>query len=73
MMTIDEAIYCMQSYLPEDGYYGCKYCPYYGAKKLPREGGGVVRVCRSNEAHKMAIEALKAVKIIRELGVDDVS
>lgn len=55
-MTKDEAIYCMQSYLPYDEYEHCTSCPYYGAYGVD----GQVSFCKSAEAHEMAINALKA-------------
>lgn len=31
-MTIEEAIHCMKSYVPDQGeYYRCFRCPYYGS------------------------------------------
>jgi hypothetical protein len=53
-MTIKEAIFCMESYLPEGSYEGCPKCPYYGVHK---DG-----TCCSSEAHKLAIEALKLLE-----------
>ena len=53
-MTIDEAIYCMKSYLPEaDSAEHCTKCPYYGVERWKG-----IKICRSSTAHKMAIEAL---------------
>ena len=52
-MTIEEAIYCMKSYLP-DGAEKCLSCPYYGSKEVDSQ----VSVCNSSEAHRLAIEAL---------------
>lgn len=60
-MTIDEAIFCMTSYLPDSDDYMCRECPYYGS--VPYKG---VFVCRSSEAHKLAIKALKEVKKMKE-------
>ena len=53
-MTIDEAVYCMKSYLP-DGRVSCQDCKYYGSKD-----DGEVKVCHSSTAHELAIKALKA-------------
>lgn len=44
-MTIDEAIFCMKSYLP-DNELTCSDCRFYSD-------------CQSDVAHKMAIEALQ--------------
>ena len=49
-MTLEEAIYCMKSYLPDNRVESCIRCKYYES-------------CHSNEAHEMAIEALKAQKL----------
>ena len=57
-MTIDEAIFCMQSYLPESTYDSCRSCPYYGKHQIEKN----VFVCESNKAHKMAIKALTYIK-----------
>ena len=56
-MSIDDAIYCMRSYLPDEDVlcYGCKY---YASKQVKDN----VFVCRSDEAHKMAIRALERMK-----------
>lgn len=54
-MTKDEAIYCMDTYIGDHAYTGCFKCPYYGKKKIDDQ----TSVCMSNEAHRMAIEALK--------------
>ena len=56
-MTIDEAIYCMKSYLPDYNEEHCLKCKYYGSKKK-----GDVFVCNSSEAHLMAIKALEKLK-----------
>ena len=53
-MTTKEAIYCMESYLPEAEDH-CLGCPYYG-KHLTESG---VFRCRSSDAHRMAIDALR--------------
>ena len=53
-MTIKEAIFCMESYLPGNEL-SCVNCPYYGSKQIDNQGF----TCCSSEAHKMAIEALK--------------
>ena len=56
-MTIQEAIYCMQSYLPEtEAPDHCLECPYYGSKGDSNEQ---TYICKSSEAHRIAIEALK--------------
>lgn len=56
-MSIDDAVYCMKSYLPDSDIlcYGCKY---YASKQLKDN----VFTCRSDEAHRMAIEALERMK-----------
>ena len=54
-MTIREAIYCMKSYLPDSELEHCTSCPYYGSVSV----GDNVFVCRSDEAHRMAIQALE--------------
>lgn len=57
-MTIEEAIHCMKSYLPDQGeYYRCFSCPYYGSKKIEDSKNGYT--CQSSLAHTMAIEALE--------------
>ena len=48
-MTIEEVMYCMKSYLPEDTHETYIKCKYYGS-------------CKSNEAHHMAINALEIIK-----------
>lgn len=58
-MTIDEVIYCMKSYLP-DSRLSCIECPYYGSFQIDSQ----TFICRSSEAHKMAIEALEKLKNI---------
>ena len=54
-MTIEEAIYCMKSYLPGNEVEDCVSCPYYGSVN----DGDNCYVCRSYEAHRMAIRALE--------------
>ena len=54
-MTIEEAIYCMKSYLPGNEVKDCVSCPYYGSV----DDGDNCYVCRSSEAHRMAIRALE--------------
>lgn len=56
-MSIDDAVYCMKSYLPDEDVlcYGCKY---YGSKQLKDN----VFTCRSDEAHKLAIKALERMR-----------
>ena len=54
-MTIEEAIYCMKSYLPGNEVEDCVSCPYYGSVN----DGDNCYVCRSDEAHRMAIRALE--------------
>ena len=58
-MTIEEAIYCMESYLPENELF-CINCPYYGNKQIDNQ----ISTCCSSEAHKLAIKALK--KMLKE-------
>lgn len=57
-MTIEEAIYCMKSYLPGNEVEDCVSCPYYGSVN----DGDNCYVCRSSEAHLLAIEALKKMR-----------
>ena len=58
-MTIQEAIYCMESYLPEtESPDHCLDCPYYGSQGNPNEQ---VYVCKSSEAHRIAIKALQSL------------
>lgn len=59
-MTIDEAVYCMKSYLP-DGRFSCQDCKYYGSK----DDGDGVKVCQSSTAHEMAIKALYWLKVLK--------
>jgi len=54
-MTIREAIYCMKSYLPDNEVEDCLKCPYYASICI--EDG--FYTCRSDEAHRMAIQALE--------------
>ena len=62
-MTIQEAIYCMKSYLPEtEDEDACCKCPYYGANKVD----GQLSVCNSSEAHRMAIKALEAQLLTKQ-------
>ncbi len=57
-MTVDEAIYCLQSYQPNhEGYNMCLKCRHYGSK----ENDGIL-TCKSSEARGMAIEALNEIK-----------
>ena len=58
-MSIDEAIYCMKSYLPSDEYTHCTECKYYGCK----DNG----TCVSNEAHQMAIDTMHKYQQIRQI------
>ena len=48
-MTIKEAIHCLRSYLPDENpeRAECKDCKYYQ-----------MNACKSNEAHKIAINIL---------------
>ena len=57
-MTVDEAIYCMKSYLPDNDLENCLTCPYYGSVRIEDN----VSVCRSSEAHELAIKALIKMK-----------
>lgn len=50
-MTVEEAIYCMRSYL---GLTDCTKCPYYGSVSVDDQ----TTTCRSDEAHRLAILAL---------------
>lgn len=54
-MTIDEAIYCMKSYLPGNEIEDCLNCPYYGTS--------LTSSCRSSDAHSLAITALEKMKM----------
>lgn len=58
-MTIEEAIYCMESYLFENEL-SCVNCPYYGSRQIDNQ----TCVCCSSEAHKLAIKALE--KMLKE-------
>ena len=60
-MTIDEAIYCMKAYLPEERLERCINCPYYKSYPIC-EVDDDTELCKSSEAHKMAIEALERMK-----------
>ena len=53
-MTIDEAIFCMKSYLPNSRVL-CQDCKYYGS-----EYDDGAWFCHSSDAHKLAIKALTA-------------
>lgn len=53
-MTIEEAIYCLKSYMPDAEDDMCKNCKYYGSVK-----DGSAYICKSNAAREMAIEALE--------------
>ena len=62
-MTIEEAIYCMKSYLPDtNSYTECKKCKYYKSKMDARG----CYLCQSSEAHKMAIRSLEAWQKVKE-------
>lgn len=58
-MTIEEAIYCMQSYLPSEEYTHCTECKYYGCN-----ANGT---CKSNEAHQKAISTMRKYQKIEEI------
>lgn len=58
-MTIDEAIYCMQSYLPSEEYTHCTECKYYGCN-----ANGI---CKSSEAHQKAISIMRKYQKIEEI------
>lgn len=60
-MTIEETIYCMKSYLPDDNEH-CTNCKYYKSKMTARG----CYLCQSNEAHKIAIKLLETWKQIKE-------
>ena len=64
-MSVDEAIYCMTSYLPDNSVEHCTNCPYYKIKEQ-HFGDQCFYVCRSSEAHKLAIKALKKLKEMEE-------
>lgn len=55
-MTEKEAIHCMKSYLPEATVEDCRNCPFYGSMKTY---DSQIFLCKSSEAHKMAIDALE--------------
>ena len=57
-MTIDEAIYCIQGYLPDANNEHCLNCPYFCSHQV----GENVFLCESSEAHRMAIKALEEMK-----------
>ena len=57
-MTLDEAIYCMKSYLPDETVEHCFNCPYYASKQIDE----YTFLCESSTAHRMAIDALKRMK-----------
>lgn len=66
-MSIDEAIFCMKSYVPEyGGYELCDGCKYYASKEISKN----VFVCSSGEARKIAIEALNNFKNTRDVDVE---
>lgn len=54
-MTLEEAMYCMASYLPDADVEHCVNCPYRKAVQIDEQ----TFTCKSSEAHRMAIEALK--------------
>lgn len=58
-MTIEEAIYCMKSYLFENEL-SCVNCRYYSSKQTDNQ----TFTCCSSEAHKLAIKALE--KMLKE-------
>ena len=60
-MTIDEAIYCLKSYLPDNEVSMCQKCKYYGSAS-ENESGFLVLTCQSHIAHLMAIEALEEMR-----------
>ena len=57
-MTLEEAIYCMTSYLPDTDVEHCEQCPYKASVQIDKR----TFTCKSSEAHRMAIEALKQMK-----------
>lgn len=57
-ITIDEAIYCMKSYLPNEEYTHCTECKYYGCKDN--------KTCASNEAHQKAMNIMRKYQRIQE-------
>ncbi len=65
-ISIDEAIYCMESYLPSDDYTHCTECKYYGCKDN--------KTCKSNEAHQKAIDIMRKYQKIKDIVIngDDV-
>ena len=58
-ITIDEAIYCMKSYLPSDDYTHCTECKYYGCNDN--------NTCKSNEAHQKAIDTMRKYQKIEQI------
>lgn len=57
-MSIDEVIYCMNSYLPDLHVSDCINCKYYGST----EG-----FCCSDEAHQKAIDIMRKYQKIKEI------
>ena len=57
-MTINEAIYCMYSYMPENDEH-CVGCKYYGCNQEDEQ----MFTCQSSKAHRMAIEALEQQRV----------
>lgn len=64
-MTNKEAIHCMKSYLPNDKVEHCISCPYYGSNKA-----NGVYYCKSNDAHKLAIQALEQTEVLDKIRVE---
>ena len=55
-MTPEEAIYCLLSYQSDSPDDMCKKCSYYNTMQ-----GDGYSTCKSSEARKMAVKALKAM------------
>lgn len=53
-MTVEEALYCLKSYMPDAKDDMCKNCKYYGSTI-----DGTAYICGSNTARKIAIRALE--------------
>lgn len=64
-MTIEEAVYCMKSYVDNDKYEHCISCPYYSANIIEQDELCTVYECNSDVAHMMAIASLEAWEKIK--------
>lgn len=59
-MTIEEATYCMKSYIDDDSYEHCTNCPYYGKNQINDN----IFMCESRKAHEMAAEILESISAL---------